>query len=116
MLVRFTTIFDELCEESQQEDASIQMNQTNTLYNEAERYKEMLSEIDFVTKSLHLRGRTPNNCRRDLDTLINTIQVEENKRRSPIFGSILGRKYIAQNSDILESRIFEHAVAKIQKE
>lgn len=74
----------------------------------------MLAEVDVVTKSLQLSDRILAECRCDLDTLIDAVDVELNNSSMPLFGCKLGDKLLATEVEIVLSKVFDQGVIKIQ--
>ena len=115
MLKRFIEIRSEIIEASEHEDSEFYVNTSPIFAARTSRHYRMLREIDAVTKSLQIRGRTLAECRGDIDTLIEAVREEKSKPGSDLFGCKLETKYIGPNSRVTVAPIFESAVNKIQE-
>ena len=92
MLCRYMKIRDELLEASNHPDSEYTVNSSAGFLAKTKRYYEMLAEIDVVANSLQKSGKTLASCRVDLDTLIDAVQDEKNRRGSVLYGCRLGKK------------------------
>ena len=114
MLRRCTKIHDELLEASNHPESEFTVNSSVVIVAKTKKYYEIHAEIDVVTKLLQERRKTLASNHADLDTLIDAVQDEKNRRGSSLYGCRLGKKYIGVDAAVIHSRAFEQGVAKIQ--
>ena len=116
MLKQFLDVREEIIEASEHTDACFYVNYSPTFAARANRHLRQLKEIDTVTKSLQVRGRTLAECKIDIDTLVHAVGEEKSKAGFNLFGCRLGTKYICAASKLNTAPTFERAVTKMQED
>lgn len=115
MLARFVRIREELIEVQKAPEGDLVVDTSAALLSRTQRFVNMLSEIDLITKSLQTRGHTLAQCRDDLDVLSDAVYEQRNQVGSPLYQCKLSNKYLAPSSAIVLHPAFESGVVKIQK-
>lgn len=115
MVNRFIRIRQELIAVSNQESCDLPINGTNVFSEKANKYGNMLKEIDFVTKTLQKTGFTLRECHVELNDLFHVIGCSSNRPDLPLHGCQLGRRYISLDSHLCMNPTFESGVMKLQE-
>ena len=111
---RFTLIRDDLSTASEDENSDISINTSVLFESKAEKYSNVLGEINHVTKRPKYPGYTLVSCRFDVDTLSSVISNNRNNRSSSFHNCKLENKYIGADSSIIHHSDFEKVVVKLQ--
>ena len=108
MLKRFHRIRNDLLEASRHEDSSLIKDNSPRLASRVRRYRDMLGEINVVTKSLQTRGLKINECRDDIATLIQAVSSDKNNPGTALYNCNMYFNHVSEFS------AFEAGVAKLQ--
>jgi len=115
MFRRYDRIREKINHIATREKATLSIVQTNDLYTRADRFANMLQQVNQVTIELQNRKNTLSDCRFALDTLIESVELYKNNVSSPLYMCSLGTKYIDTEADISLNPVFESGVVKIQR-
>ena len=115
MLKRFNEIRSHLLEVADNEGATVAIDRSSGFKLQAERFADMLGEIDEVTRDLQGRTQTLSDCRYAVDTLISEIEHSKEDPESKLYGCRLKTKYISIDSGRSLDNAFEAGVVKIQR-
>lgn len=114
MLRRLIDIRSELLAVPDSSGATVTIDRREVFRNRAERYVKMLKEIDIVTKMLQKPKVSLSDCRLYIDTLWEIVQRNRSNQDTLWWGCKLRDRYIAIDSSLAPSSMFEHGVIKIQ--
>ncbi len=115
MLRRFLSLREELLEVRDSRDGVIEIDDTARFQGKVITYRNMLSTIDVVTKSLQSKYDTLSECRDDLDILMKVVNERKHDPSSGLYQCRLGQKYISRTAYIVQYPHFEAGVVKILK-
>ena len=93
MLCQLNKLKPHIVKAVRDEKTEIPVDTTPLFAAKTMKYRKMLDETDFVTKSMETNARTLAECRGDLEILIEAIKKEAEIANSKLFGCRLGRRY-----------------------
>ena len=97
------------------EDADFEKNESDAFATKTERYERMMKLIRCATVSLQRKFLTLSEPHYILGALIGAVEEERIDPDSDLNRYLFGKKFIASDSDMVKSRLFESAIIKIQK-
>lgn len=112
---RYVQIRDDLTTASANENATIPIDRSTQFDAKVTKSAAMLGELQKVTKTLQLQGRTLADCRGDIEDLQLGIQKATRKPAWKLHNCKLGNEYIRRNSHLTTDPDFESGIVKLQK-
>mmetsp|Transcript_46278 Transcript_46278/g.90351 ORF Transcript_46278/g.90351 Transcript_46278/m.90351 type:complete len:186 (+) Transcript_46278:894-1451(+) len=104
-----------LIEAQDNENASINIDESAHTNNKAKEYNDMLEELDAVNRHLQTRLIPLNECQWALNTLSEEVELNKRSLGHKLYGTKFQSKYISQDADILPNPSFESGVIKLQE-
>jgi len=112
---RFVQIREELIEVADTDGAVVAVNRSEAFKVRAEKYRDMLREINAATTELQKRHNSLSDCRYIIDTLLEEIEKYSSDSSSALYNCKLKDKYIGTSAQIMTDPVFESGVIKIQR-
>ena len=115
MLNRFTKIWSSLLEVAQNDQVSLDIDESAAFARKVDRYQKQLYHINLTTKFLQTRLLPLSMCVSSLDMLHEDIEEHKQNDQHNLYRCKLKKKYTVNHSSIVVDHYFESGVKKIQE-